>query len=277
MTRSYVFGDSLAELRTAAYTWLFQHQPSCFSNTNPDPTHYGPGMSSSTSLLAIYQVKSLALDPPPSAKMQAVPPTSQNRPDTGIKGTSEQIEGTKKKRNHQRSRRGQKFTPLGAPPLGYSETEAEQDRDVEAAQTIDKVDECSTEDQAQLAQDERATQETVFPTPMSVQPTWCRIAPGGVPLLPFKQVTHAVMHFIEHDILPERGPDYVDEEINAQREELLIHRIKTVKVIDDENIANNMLQRGGWHLFKIIGKLAPARGSAGLVLFILGHIEEHAV
>lgn len=91
--------------------------------------------------------------------------------------------------------------------------------------------------------------------------------------LVFARFEDAVDHFVEHDLLPERGPAYIDELLAQDRQ---LRHAQTMKVVDDELAANDLLHRGGWHLFHILGMTAP-RGQVGPVLFVLGHPEDNAV
>jgi hypothetical protein len=89
----------------------------------------------------------------------------------------------------------------------------------------------------------------------------------------FLSFEDAVEHFVDHDLLPERGPGFVDELLAHGRQ--LLH-VQTVRVVDDEQTANDMLHRGGWHVFHTMGMTAP-RGQLGPVLFVLGVSEDHAM
>jgi hypothetical protein len=89
----------------------------------------------------------------------------------------------------------------------------------------------------------------------------------------FAYFEDAVNSFVARDMLPTRGPAYVDD-LLAQKRELF--SAQTVKVVDDEALANDLLHRGGWHVFATQGMTAP-RGTMGPVLFVLGHPEDGAV
>jgi hypothetical protein len=90
----------------------------------------------------------------------------------------------------------------------------------------------------------------------------------------FTRFEDAVAFFVGHDVLPEKGPAY-DEDMAPVRENQWLS-VHTVKVVDDETLANDLLHRGGWHIFTAMGMTDP-RGTTGPVLFVLGHPEDGAV
>jgi hypothetical protein len=104
---------------------------------------------------------------------------------------------------------------------------------------------------------------------------WRRVAQDSDGNAPrdFMQFEDAVEYFVSHDALPEKGPDYEDL-LLAQGNQWLY--AQTVRVVDDAELANDLLCRGGWHIFAAMGMTAP-RGTKGPVLFVLGHPENRAV
>ena len=104
---------------------------------------------------------------------------------------------------------------------------------------------------------------------------WRRKARQGDPTAQrdFTTFDEAVAHFVARDLLPERGPAYEDVLLEEGSQ---WPAVQTVRVVDDEALANELLRRGGWHVMTTMGMTAP-RGTRGPVLFVLGHPESGAV
>ena len=145
-----------------------------------------------------------------------------------------------------------------------------------SAPTGDEVRELhiqGTQDERSSSQ-ERKRQEAIDPFKQIHSCHWMRKSPTSQhPSHVFLNFEEAVHHFVHHDLLASRGPNYIDTMV-AQKQFLGI--VQTVKVVDTETVANDLLHRGGWHLLQIMGMTAP-RGETGPVLFILGHPESQAV
>ena len=101
---------------------------------------------------------------------------------------------------------------------------------------------------------------------------------SGYPWLDhFKDFEEVVSHFIEHSLIPEKGPDF--KEIALVEGNLPLHLIKTIKRESKELQINDMLQRG-WHIIAIEYSGRTTDYSEKLVerkaTFVLGHSEENA-
>jgi hypothetical protein len=106
---------------------------------------------------------------------------------------------------------------------------------------------------------------------------WCVTGEFGYPEK-LKDYDELIEHFVEHGIVPEKGPDY--QEMPFVEGQLPLHQIKTIRRESEELQVNDMLQRG-WHIIALefegetdyIGEKLVRRKA----IFVLGHPEERAL
>jgi hypothetical protein len=83
--------------------------------------------------------------------------------------------------------------------------------------------------------------------------------------------------FAEHALVPEKGPEYIDEFANLDT--LPLHRMQTVKRVIGEEDANEMVARG-WYILAIEprGQVEWERGEVigATTAFTMGHPEPKA-
>jgi hypothetical protein len=236
-----VYGSDLVQLRARAAAWLLSQRPRYFCNTSYPPANEH---LASRGLYGLYSCSELPSHQPMMAA--SILERDMDREDS---------DGPSRGRRRYHGKKG-------------ASTESEVD---------------SSRSEAQPAQDEQhapAQEHASHPQEAEkMQPCqWIResLIPGpgrNTRYLDFPCFEDAVTHFVNCDVLSERGPTYIDE---SRVQEQQLRHMQTVKVVDGDLAANDLLHRGGWHVFQTMGMTAP-RGQMGPVLFVLGHPEDQAI